>query len=142
MLGFKVSLDEQFEFPLFEDWIIIAENIGVERSEDGDVFRILIERGTLIFPEWFDVADQVSISGMKINPLTGEFYFDEIEISSVHIEEFGFDFYLDTLSISNDFDFTFAGSVTLPDYFPEAFSNRTIIVDIFEITHEGEIGRI
>lgn len=142
LLGFKVSLNQPFEFPLFEDWKIIAENIGVERSGEEDVFWILIERGTLVFPEWLDVADQVSISGMKINPITGEFYFDEIEISGVHIEEFGFDFYLDTLTISNEFDFAFAGNVTLPDYFPDAFSNKTIVVDIFEITHEGEIGRI
>jgi hypothetical protein len=139
VLSFAVTLQGDTTFPLTDDWHVVATNISI--SKDQGVWLLSVDQGKLLFPPTIPV-DEVAISGVKLNPLTGQFTFDQVSISGVNLEKFGMTFHLTQLVISGSFDMAFSGWVKLPDSLPSAFAGLQIDVGRFEISHDGVIGDV
>jgi hypothetical protein len=140
ILNFAVQLEGELEFELLPDWKLIIETVGIRKDAETGDFFIYVDSGRLVFPDTYNVGE-VAITGIMINPVTGDFFFDAVTISDVSIDKFGLNFHLNQLSIFQSGRMEFSGSVTLPENYA-GLGDLTIEVAMFEITEEGTIGRI
>lgn len=141
VLAFHAFLSGEVEFPLTGDWRVAATDLGIERDTENGPWLLAVEKGTLLFPPEIPV-EEVSVEGLRLDPMTGAFSFKEISISGVEIEEYGMTFLLSRLAISDSFDMRFSGSVTLPAGLPRIFAGKVLEVGLFEIHGDGTIGDV